>query len=177
MKIKVSLSEASIDAAIKQLNDYKNGINAKCELLAKRLAEMGGLNVSLGFARAIYDGLNDAAVEVEKVGEGRYRVKASGECVYFAEFGAGVHHPDNYPALPQNANVPNLVGRGQYGKGHGKQNTWAFYGDDPGTNGWTNPKRPGVVFTHGNPANMPMYNTAKDLREQILQVAREVFRT
>jgi hypothetical protein len=32
-----------------------------------------------------------------------------------------------------------------------------------------------VVITHGNPANMPMYETKKELQFQLTQIAKEVF--
>lgn len=177
MKISISLDVSSVEDAISKVEDYQKGLELKCEELASKLAAMGGVNVSLGFARAIYDGTADANVEVVQVNPGQYKVTAKGETVFFQEFGAGVYHPDNYPPLPKNANVPDLVGRGQYGKGYGSRKTWAYRGKDAGTNGWTNPKRPGWIFTHGNPANMPMYNTAMELKNAIISTAKEVFRT
>ena len=68
--------------------------------------------------------------------------------------------------------------RGAYGKGHGKQRTWGYYGE-PGTNGVekTNHKTGNtVVLTHGNPANMPMYDTVKELSDRLSALVKEVFR-
>lgn len=172
MKIEIDvLNPRTIDAAIKKLEDYSSGLKQKCETLAKRLADMGAVNVSLGFAQAIYDGAPDFDIEVQPIGEGKYAVIARGETALFMEFGTGVYHPDTHPKAAEMGMI-----RGEYGKGHGKQLTWGYYGE-PGTNGWTDRKRPGVVLTHGNPANMPMYNTAQDLKREIRRVAEEVFRS
>ena len=53
---------------------------------------------------------------------------------------------------------------------------WGYYGD-PGTNGEVKINKKGrkVVITHGNPANMPMYETAKELEERLGELAKEVF--
>lgn len=66
--------------------------------------------------------------------------------------------------------------RGEYGQGHGKQHSWSYYGD-PGTNGVLKEKKNGgfVVITHGNPANMPMYETVKELQDRLTEIAKEVF--
>ena len=32
-----------------------------------------------------------------------------------------------------------------------------------------------VVITHGNPANMPMYETVKELQDRLTEIAKEVF--
>ena len=64
-----------------------------------------------------------------------------------------------------------------HGKGRkGKQHSWGYYGD-PGTNGVLKEKKNGgfVVITHGNPANMPMYETVKELQDRLTEIAKEVF--
>ena len=66
--------------------------------------------------------------------------------------------------------------RGEYGQGHGKQSSWGYYGD-PGTNGVVKMKKDGstVVITHGNPANMPMYETVKELEAMLPDLVKEIF--
>ena len=66
--------------------------------------------------------------------------------------------------------------RGTYGKGRGKQSSWGYYGE-PGSNGLVKEKPNGttVVITHGNPANMPMYETVKELEGRVYTLAKEVF--
>ena len=84
MKISIDVFDSkSIDKAIKQLEDYEKDLDRKAQELCKRLADMGAVNVSLGFARAIYDGTPDFNVEVVQLEGGKYSVKASGMTVLF----------------------------------------------------------------------------------------------
>lgn len=96
---------------------------------------------------------------------------AVGKAVLFIEFGTGVTYPDNHPE----ARDRNMK-RGEYGQGHGKKRSWGYYGE-PGTNGVLKEKKNGgfVVITHGNPANMPMYETVKELQDRLTEIAKEVF--
>lgn len=171
MKIRVSLNPTSIDGAIKQIEDYKRKLQEKADKMVSELAEIGLDVARIGFYKAQYDGDNDVLVEVENRGNATRAVVATGQAVLFIEFGTGVFYPDNHPEKPSG-----VLGRGQYGKGHGKQTTWAYYGD-PGTNGKviTKPNGTEIVLTHGNPSNMAMYNAKDRMRQEIQRIAREVF--
>lgn len=158
--IKVSLSSSSVSNAIEELEDYQNSFEEKRRRLCQRLAEMGAVNVSLGFARSIYTGDNDFTVSVEPYDTG-YRILASGTTVLFVEFGAGVTYGYGHPLDGELG-----MGPGTYPLGKGN---W----DNP--KGWTLPKSKGGQHTYGNPPNMPMYNTAQDLKREIERVATEVF--
>ena len=151
---------ASIDAAVKEIRDYANWVKRKTAELARRLADMGAVNVSLGYSRAVYTGGNDISVTVEQQGENSYAIIANGEAVLFVEFGAGVTYGYGHPQ-PSVDGTP--MGPGTYPseKGH-----W----NDP--NGWW---IPGGEHTYGNPPSMTMYLTAKELRNQLEDIAREVF--
>lgn len=163
MKIKVELSVASIDAAIKQIEQYKNDLNRKAQELCKRLADMGALYAEWNFDGVLYAGDIDYNVSVEQRDANTYVIKANGETVMFMEFGAGVRHGYGHPQAAEFG-----MGPGTYpnGKGH-----W----DDP--NGWWFGEKGNWTHTYGNAPGMPMYNAAKDLRKEILEVAREVFKT
>ena len=167
----ITVKVNGLTETLRRIDEYRNNVQRKANELARRLADMGATNVSLMFARAIYDGTPDNNIEVEQEEENKFVIKASGTTVMFVEFGTGVYYADDHPLAAEFGLI-----RGSFGKGHGKQETWAYYGE-PGSNGWTTSKRPGLVFTHGNPANMPMYNTAADLRNEIERVAREVFQS
>lgn len=128
---------------------------------------------SAKFESAVYDGTNDTKVKTEERDGRTAAVVAVGASVLFIEFGTGVMYPDNHPEAARNGMV-----RGAYGKGCGKQRTWGYYGDS-GTNGVekTNPKTGNtVVLTHGNPANMSMYDTVKELSDRLPALVKEVFR-
>ena len=151
---------ASIDAAVKEIRDYAEWVKRKTAELARRLADMGAVNVSLGYSRAVYTGGNDISVTVEQQGENSYAIIANGEAVLFVEFGAGVTYGYGHPQ-PSVEGTP--MGPGTYPseKGH-----------------WNDPKGwwiPGGEHTYGNPPSMTMYLTAKELRNQLEDIAREVF--
>lgn len=161
MKIKVSLSPSSIDAAIKQLEDYSKDLERKAQELCKRLADMGAMYAEWNFSGVLYAGDVDYNITVDRVDANTYVIKANGETVLLMEFGAGVKHGYGHPQAAEFG-----MGPGTYpnGKGH-----W----DDP--KGWWFGEKGNWTHTYGNAPGMPMYNAAKDLRKEILDIAREVF--
>lgn len=161
MKIKVSLSPSSIDAAIKQLEDYSKDLDRKAQELCKRLADMGAMYAEWNFSGVLYAGDIDYHITVDPVDANTYVIKADGETVLLMEFGAGVKHGYGHPQAAEFG-----MGPGTYpnGKGH-----W----DDP--KGWWFGEKGNWTHTYGNAPGMPMYNAAKDLRKEILDIAREVF--
>lgn len=163
MKIKCSLAPSSIDAAIKQLEDYSKDLERKAQELCKRLADMGAMYAEWNFSGVLYAGDIDYKITVDRVDANTYAVKANGETVLLMEFGAGVKHGYGHPQAAEFG-----MGPGTYpnGKGH-----W----DDP--KGWWFGEKGNWTHTYGNAPGMPMYNAAKDLRKEILDIAREVFKT
>lgn len=154
-KYTIQLNGKGIDAMIRGVGAYQKWLVRKSNELARRLAEMGVVNASIEFSRAFYDGNNDTQMHLERRGDGRYAVVAQGEAVLFIEFGSGATYGYGHPE-------PQGFGPGTYpGKGH-----W----DDP--DGWyyAHGKK-----SHGNPPNMPMYNTVKELERELDRVVREVF--
>lgn len=160
-----------LDDLVKASEEYQIKLKEKSKELLARLADEGYQIASAGFAGAAYDGTNDSAVTVEDRGTHIKAIVAVGSAVLFIEFGTGVTYPDDHPEAGAHGMV-----RGGYGKGKGKQSSWGYYGD-PGTNGDVKFNKSGqaVVITHGNPANKPMYEAAKQLRERLPELVREVF--
>ena len=169
--VKVPLSQRGIDTLLREIESYTVWLKERSQVLLDRLAQAGFEVASARFAKAAYDGTNDASVSMETRSEGVRAVVAVGASVLFIEFGTGVTYPDNHP---QAAELD--MKRGEYGQGHGKQSSWGYYGD-PGTNGVVKMKKDGstVVITHGNPANMPMYETVKELEAMLPDLVKEVF--
>ena len=168
--ISVKLNKQSIDDAIKELAQYKQDFLAKEQKLLEGLANIGVREASIRFTTAMYDGVNDVTVTLDKTSNG-YAIIAEGEAVAFIEFGAGVYHNSSEPY--PNPRPEGIVGIGEYGKGKGKRRAW-YYKGEPGTNGEL--QKNGVVKTRGNPAAMPMWYASEEMRNSILQIAREVFR-
>lgn len=154
------MSITSIRQGIKHLQDYQEWIERKAAELVDKLAAMGAVNASIDYSRAIYDGTNDISVTVENWGENRRAIVATGSALLFIEFGAGViggGHP--------------MDGEFGYGPGTYPGQThvpdpgyWWYTGDDGLSH-----------FSRGNQPTMTMYLTAKELRERVEEVAREVF--
>ena len=169
--VKVPLSQRGIDTLLREIESYTVWLKERSQVLLDRLAQAGFEVASARFAKAAYDGTNDASVSMETRGDGVRAVVAVGASVLFIEFGTGVTYPDNHPQAAELG-----MKRGEYGKGHGKQSSWGYYGD-PGTNGVVKTKKDGstVVITHGNPANMPMYETVKELEAMLPELVKEVF--
>lgn len=169
--INVPLSIPAYDSLIRKVEDLGNWQSDRAIVFADRLAQEGLEIASVKFSQAVYDGMNDVSVTVEPRGNNVRAVVATGGATLFIEFGTGVTYPDDHPEAEELG-----MKRGEYGQGHGKQHSWGYYGD-PGTNGVLKEKKNGgfVVITHGNPANMPMYKTVKELQDRLTEIAKEVF--
>lgn len=159
--ISMKVSSSSIQNAIKELESYRDSLDAKTDKLLKELAYIGVKEASIRFTTAMYDGVNDSSVTLEAVKDG-YCIKAEGKAVAFIEFGAGVYHNPGEPY--PNPRPSGIVGIGEYGKGYGKRQAWG-YRDESGE----------LVVTHGNPAAMPMWYASEEMRNAILQKFKEVF--
>lgn len=159
--IKMNLNPKSIDNAIRELRAYNTSLNAKKDELLKRLAYIGVKEASVRFTTAIYDGVNDVTVQLDKNVDG-YCITAKGKAVAFIEFGAGVYHNPGEPY--PDPRPEGIVGIGEYGEGHGKRQAWG-YRDESGE----------VVITRGNPAAMPMWYASEEMRSAVAEIFKEVF--
>ena len=162
MKIRINpFDKASINAAIKQVQQYKKDFLAKEKLFVKRLGEIGVSVATTGFSVADYDGNNDVTVRLEWNGN-RAVVIAEGEAVGFIEFGTGIRNPE-WDNSGMSYTPPK---HGTYGKKHGaRPKGWYF-----------KPGEGAVQHTFGNYPAEAM-RTARDVMiERIIRIAREVWR-
>ena len=162
MKIQVNpFDKASVDAAIKQVQEYKKDFLVKEEIFIKRLAEIGVSVATSGFAVADYDGINDVTVRLEWKGN-KAVVIAEGETVGFIEFGTGIRNPE----WDNSGMAYTPPKHGTYGKKRGaRPHGWYF-----------KPGEGAVQHTFGNYPAEAM-RTARDVMlEKITQIAREVWR-
>jgi hypothetical protein len=157
----MTLSTSGIKDAIAELKSYKASLEQKRNKMLEKLADIGVREASVRFTTAMYDGVNDSHVTLKPINNG-YAIVAEGHAVAFIEFGAGVYHNSGEPY--PNPRPDGIVGIGEYGKGYGKRQTWVFR-DEAGEK----------VFTHGNPAAMPMWYASEEMRSKITQIAKEVF--
>ncbi|MCM1223013.1 MAG: hypothetical protein NC548_52035 [Lachnospiraceae bacterium] len=170
--IKVTLTEESIDNAIKELQRYKSWLKKCTEDFLKALSDEGLNIASAKFQQAEYDGTNDVSVTVENRGDYKVAIVAVGSSVLFIEFGTGIRYPDNHPEAHTHG-----FNRGEYGYKLGQlKGGWRYMGS-PGTHGEviTTGKHAGEVHTYGNPANMSMYQTMKELEQKFEEIARRCY--
>ena len=153
--------------ATNEIAEYLADLQMKANTICERLASIGAVRASLGFSRAIYQGVNDVQVSVEPIDYG-YAIHARGNAVLFIEFGSGAAYGYGHPE-------PGEYGPGTYpGKGH-----W----DDP--NGWWFPNdsvaaqsgSDRYVHSYGNPPAAAMYDAQQEVIRRIEEVANEVFAT
>lgn len=162
MKIKINpYDPKSIDKAIKQLQEYKKDFLAKEQIFIKRLAEIGVSVASTGFAVADYDGVKDVQVTMSQSGA-KATVTAFGETVGFIEFGTGVKFPE-WDSSGMQYTPPE---HGTYGKGRGASPKGWWFTASPGAS----------MHTYGNPPAEAMLTARNTMIEQVVQIAREVWR-
>lgn len=176
--ISFGLSVSEIDRAIKELREYQNSLDAKYQQLCERLCNEG-IKIaqahigSSGFGKYIR---LSSEITPEKAGcKASFFMEDSQKIVSKWQNQDGVQSKEISPALmlefgaglkAQNpTNVPN-VGTGSYGE----------HGSDP--NGWWYMDLQGQWhYSTGVSPKMPMYNAGKELREKVVEISREVFKS
>ena len=156
---------ASYDAAIKEIKAYKKWAKEKVNELCRRLAEIGLQVAQIYFIPEAWNGNTDVELSVEPVNNG-YLLKASGEDVCFMEFGAGVTAGLGYDT--KDITPPVDIEPGSWSKAHD--------GMFEKKGGYPN----GHWYYNGQPMNaivpqMGMYHAAKEMKQRVEQVAKEVF--
>lgn len=171
-KITISLTSKGIDKLIKEVKAYQKWLETKTKEFVKALGDEGVQIASVRFQSAEYDGTNDVSVNIEDRGDNQVAVVAAGGAVLFIEFGSGVVYPDNHPEAAEHGMI-----RGEYGYKLGRNPRGWRYKGDPGTHGEliTEGKHAGEVHTYGNPANMCMYSTVRELEERFEEIAKRVY--
>lgn len=169
--IHVTLDSDSVDKAIQELEAYKRRLDEKAEELRKRVAFLIATTARDIFSYAVADDLlrdgaiiGGVSVNVENR-DGMTLVIADGKDAIFMEFGAGVYHNGAVGSSPNPWGTGLGYTIGSYGLGNGAKEVWG-YSDEAGFH-----------LTHGTPASMPLYRSTMAVRQNIEQIAREVFST
>lgn len=152
-KITCELSPESCKKAIKELKAYQREIGPKLNEVCRRLAELGK-EIAQGLFDSAGEGNGGVIVTTEPCENG-WKIVASGEDVYFIEFGTGNDVSEHY-----NASVP--LYSGSWSEAHAQKywiNGYWYYG--------------GVRY-EGTPAYMPMFNAEKTIRQNVKSVVKEV---
>lgn len=176
-KILFGLSVQEIQNAIKEIKEYQNSLDRKCEELCRRLSAEGIAIAQSHIGRSGFGKYIHLSSEItpEKAGcKAIFFMEDTQKIVSKWQNQDGVQSKEISPALmlefgaglpAQNpANVPG-VGTGTYGT-HGNELGW-WYMDLQGE--WH--------YSTGVTPKMPMYTAGKELRDKVVRIAREVFRT
>lgn len=174
--INISLSEKSVNEAIRQLQQYKNWLIKKTSQLVKELAEVGIPVIDENMAKASYtydekgvrsgsDTSHHSYVEMKSAGEYvEAKLIVEGKELMFIEFGAGVFYNGEAGTSPHPKGEVNGMVIGSYGEGHGVQKIWEYYADSGE-----------FILSHGVEAQMPVYKADMEIIQKYAEVARRVF--
>ena len=169
MNINIQLNTQSINDAIARLEAYQNSLQSKCAEFAKRMGELGLDVVRAAYDAASYAGTNDIEVHLEFEGN-KCKIVANGSALGFIEFGTGVAYP-----LGQYAGQVGAPPHGTYGKRRGATGKKWVYEGDPGNLGEPDTKRPGLVWTRGNPPANAFPQAVEAMKAEAERIAKEVF--
>lgn len=173
--LKADLSISSIRKLQDDLRKYQESLTYKCRLLTEELAKTG-IKVAqakidespLGKYVTIKTDITEEKAGCKAILVAKGAVKESEGYAPFntllaIEFGAGIH----YNKTP-NPNADKFgMGVGTFpGQIHAYQDTW-FYWDE---------KKQKWVPTHGVKATMPMYKASLEIQQNIVKIAKDVFR-
>ena len=176
--ISFGLSVAEIDRAIKELREYQNSLDKKCEQLCFELCKEGmpiarSYIGDSGFGKYIR---LSSEITPEKAGcKAIFFMEDTQKIVSKWQNQDGVQSKEISPALmlcfgsglkAENPTGVPGVGAGSYGE----------HGLDP--NGWWYMDLNGVWHhSTGIEPKMPMYNAAKELKNKVVSIAKDVFKS
>ena len=156
----------SVVRAEKQVRAYQKDFQKKEYEFIRRLKELGVSVAEAGFSTADYDGENDVLIAEAQNG-GRATVIAYGKTVGFIEFGTGVKYPEWVDDNNVSRNPYTPPKHGTYGKGKGARPKGWWFTPSEGAAG---------RHTYGNPPAEAMLTARNAMVEQIVQIAKEVWR-
>ena len=163
-KITISLSQSSIQNAIKELRQYQNDLNRKCEELAHRLADEGVIIAKMEIMSfpavctgELLESIRDKPGAVITNGS-QWVIYTGCPWAKYVEFGTGLVGQNNPHPEPGLAN-------------------WKYDINNHGESGWFYFKDGEWHWTKGMPSRPFMYETRMELATKVAKIAREVFRS
>lgn len=166
-KISISLSQKSIQNAIKEIEAYKRQFIDRNEIFVRRLAELGipVIDQNIASAQGDSDKNHNTYIKINSFGSySEAKLVVEGKNLLFIEFGSGVHHNGSAGTSPHPKGEEFAYTIGSYGKGQGKNDFWFYYADTGE-----------AVMSHGTEAAMPVYRASQEIIQNIRRIAKEVF--
>lgn len=164
-KFKSDLSYAGLTKLMEDLQDYKDGLDAKCNEIVKRLNDMG-IEKAKSLCPVDTGEARDSIVGYVDESNHTATIVAGGHCIYI-EFGTGViggtsPHPS-----------PEWIAFMSWAYGSGG----TIFTTKDGRTGWYYPADDGTWrFTEGMESRPFMYKTLQFLKKESMKVAKDVFR-
>lgn len=166
-KIRISLSEKSIQNAINEVRKYQRELIDKNELFVRRLAELGipVIDQNIAAAQGDSDKSHNTYIKINSFGSySEAKLVVEGSDLLYIEFGAGIRYNGSAGTSPHPKGEEFGYTIGSYGKGQGKNDFWFYYADTGET-----------VMSHGTEATMPVFRASQEIIQNIRRIAREVF--
>ena len=166
-KISISLSQKSIQNAIKEIEAYKRQFIDRNELFVRRLAELGipVIDQNIAASHGDSDKNHNTYIKINSFGSySEAKLVVEGKDLLFIEFGAGIHYNGSSGTSPHPKGEEFGYTIGSYGKGQGQNDFWFYYADTGE-----------AVMSHGTKAAMPVYRASQEIIQNIRRIAKEVF--
>lgn len=166
-KISISLSQKSIQNAIKEIEAYKRQFIDRNELFVRRLAELGipVIDQNIAAAQGDSDKNHNTYIKINSFGSySEAKLVVEGSDLLFIEFGSGIHYNGSAGTSPHPKGEEFGYTIGSYGKGQGKNDFWFYYADTGE-----------AVMSRGTESTMPVYRASQEIIQNIHRIAREVF--
>lgn len=166
-KISISLSQKSIQNAIKEIEAYKRQFIDRNELFVRRFAELGipVIDQNIAAAQGDSDKNHNTYIKINSFGSySEAKLVVEGSDLLFIEFGSGVHYNGSSGTSPHPKGEEFGYTIGSYGKGQGQNDFWFYYADTGE-----------AVMSHGTKAAMPVYRASQEIIQNIRRIAKEVF--
>lgn len=155
---KITVSLGNIDDAIRQIEEYEKKVQEKIKEFLTRLLEDGAniAKAKIIELKAVESSELQDSLQYTLYKEGNKGIIFT-DCSHacFVEFGTGVRGSVSpHPTMP-----------------------WAYDSNGHGEDGWYyyDTKQGRVRFTQGMPSRPFMYETARELEQKAVEIAREVF--
>lgn len=171
--IKGNLSSKGIQSIIDQLQDYKQDLHRKTELLCQRLAGAGLIVAQTAVGESPLGKTITFRIQMEPRADGcKAMLVAAGQIksndygtistLCLVEFGSGIRY--NHVGNPKAPEFGMGVGTFPGQKWAFNEDGWWYLGDD---DEWHH--------SYGVKATMPMYNASVAIRHQVAAITKEVF--
>ena len=166
-KIHITLSQKSIEEAIKKLEAYKKQLQFNTAIFVSKLAEIGLQTIDSNTEVEGDTNFNGQAyVQLERSSaSAKATLVLHGEGVAFIEFGAGVHYNGSAGQSPNPFGAKLGYTIGSYGLGQGVNDSWVYYDENEFR----------YKTSQGTKAAMPMAKADEEIRREFIRTAKEVF--